>query len=142
LKNRPPFTLNLGAKGDDAADLVIRVSEKDEDFKKTEFRSRISQLIAASQNRGLRQDDVGTTLLEVTRNAAENGLHVPGELSLLGKTLLQLDEVGKILAPRRSHHNKVPLPLPNKKVTFRRAQLTHDQPNPRALASDQNQDLV
>ncbi len=87
------------AKGDEAADLVIRVSQKDEDFKQMEFRSRISQLLAESQNQGLQQLDVGTMLLEVTRNAAENGLHVPGELTLLGKTLLQLDEVGKILDP-------------------------------------------
>lgn len=86
-------------KGDDAADLVIRISEQDEDFKQAEFRSRVSQLLAESQDQGLQQLDVGTTLLEVTGNAAENGLHVPGELTLLGKTLLQLDEVGKILDP-------------------------------------------
>lgn len=86
-------------EGDEAADLVIRVSQKDEDFKQMEFRSRVSKLLAESQDQGLQQLDVGTTLLEVTRNAAENGLHVPGELTLLGKTLLQLDEVGKILDP-------------------------------------------
>lgn len=86
-------------KGDDAADLVIRISEKDEEFKQVEFRSRVSQLLAESRNQGLQQLDVGTILLGVTGNAAENGLHVPGELTLLGKTLLQLDEVGKILDP-------------------------------------------
>ena len=37
--------------------------------------------------------------MEVARNAADNGLYVPSELTLLGKTLLQLDEVGKILDP-------------------------------------------
>ncbi|MES2981074.1 MAG: AarF/UbiB family protein [Verrucomicrobiota bacterium] len=86
-------------KGDEAADLVIRVSEKDEHFKQVEFRSRVSQLVAESQNQGLQQLDVGSILLGVTSNAAENGIHVPGELTLLGKTLLQLDEVGKILDP-------------------------------------------
>lgn len=86
-------------KGDDAADLVIRVSEKDEDFKQVEFRSRVGQLVTESQNQGLQQLDVGSILLGVTSNAAENGIHVPGELTLLGKTLLQLDEVGKILDP-------------------------------------------
>ncbi len=86
-------------KGDDAADLVIRVSEKDAGFKQVDFRSRVSKLLSESKDQGLQQLDVGTTLLEVTRNAAENGLHVPGELTLLGKTLLQLDEVGKILDP-------------------------------------------
>lgn len=86
-------------KGDEAADLVIRISQKDEDFDQVEFRSRVSQLLAKSQDQGLQQLNVGTTLLEVTRNAAGNGLHVPSELTLLGKTLLQLDEVGKILDP-------------------------------------------
>jgi predicted unusual protein kinase regulating ubiquinone biosynthesis (AarF/ABC1/UbiB family) len=35
----------------------------------------------------------------VTRSAAELGLYVPSELTMLGKTLLQLDEVGMILDP-------------------------------------------
>ncbi len=86
-------------KGEDAAELVIRVSQRDEDYNQEKFRTCISQLLAESEGQGLQQLDVGTTLLAVTRNAAENGLHVPSELTLLGKTLLQLDEVGKILDP-------------------------------------------
>jgi len=35
--------------------------------------------------------------MEVSRTAAQTGLYVPTELTLLGKTLLQLEEVGKIL---------------------------------------------
>ena len=35
----------------------------------------------------------------MSRIAADNGLFVPSELTLLGKTLLQLDEVGHILDP-------------------------------------------
>ena len=38
-------------------------------------------------------------MLDVSTLARENGLFVPSELSLLGKTLLQLDEVGRILDP-------------------------------------------
>jgi predicted unusual protein kinase regulating ubiquinone biosynthesis (AarF/ABC1/UbiB family) len=37
--------------------------------------------------------------LDVSRHARECGLYVPSELVLLGKTLLQLDEVGRILDP-------------------------------------------
>ena len=36
----------------------------------------------------------------MTQNAADTGLYVPSELTLLGKTLLQLDEVGRILDPK------------------------------------------
>jgi len=86
-------------KSDEAADVVIRDSQKDEESNLPEFRSRISRLLAERQDQGLQQLNVGTTLLEVTRNAEDYGLHVPSELTLLGKTLLQLDEVGKILDP-------------------------------------------
>jgi len=42
---------------------------------------------------------VGKAMLDLSGNAADNGLFVPSELTLLGKTLLQLDQVGKILDP-------------------------------------------
>jgi predicted unusual protein kinase regulating ubiquinone biosynthesis (AarF/ABC1/UbiB family) len=84
---------------DEAADLVIRISETTEEFNPTEFRRRIGQLMASRQDQGLQQINVGKSLLEVSKNAADNGLFAPSELTLLGKTLLQLDEVGKILDP-------------------------------------------
>jgi predicted unusual protein kinase regulating ubiquinone biosynthesis (AarF/ABC1/UbiB family) len=84
---------------DEAADLVIHISEKTEEFNPTEFRRRIGQLMASRQDQGLQQINVGKSLLEVSKNAADNGLFAPSELTLLGKTLLQLDEVGKILDP-------------------------------------------
>jgi predicted unusual protein kinase regulating ubiquinone biosynthesis (AarF/ABC1/UbiB family) len=55
--------------------------------------------VVESTNRGINQINVGRTLLDVSRTATELGLYVPSELSVLGKTLLQLDEVGKILDP-------------------------------------------
>jgi predicted unusual protein kinase regulating ubiquinone biosynthesis (AarF/ABC1/UbiB family) len=85
--------------GDAVADLVIRVSERTEEFKPAEFRRKINQLISQTRDKGLAQIKVGASILEVTRNAAENGLYVPPELTLLGKTLLQLDEIGRIMAP-------------------------------------------
>jgi predicted unusual protein kinase regulating ubiquinone biosynthesis (AarF/ABC1/UbiB family) len=86
-------------KSDEAADLVIHISQTTEEFNQTEFRRRISQLMASQQDQGLQQINVGKSLLEVSKNAADNGLFVPSELTMLGKTLLQLDEVGKILDP-------------------------------------------
>ncbi|MCH8539769.1 MAG: AarF/ABC1/UbiB kinase family protein [Opitutales bacterium] len=84
-------------KGDLVADLVLEISEKDEDFDGVELRRRISKLVASQQNQGLQDINIGKSLLEVSGSAAENGVFVPSELTLLGKTLLQLDEVGKIL---------------------------------------------
>ena len=86
-------------KSDEAAAVVIRISETTEEFNQPEFRRGLGQLMAARQDQGLQQINVGKTVLEVCKNAADNGLFVPSELTLLGKTLLQLDEVGKILDP-------------------------------------------
>ncbi len=86
-------------KGDKAAEIVIDIGQTSGEFAPKEFRRRIGQLVASRQDQGLHQLNVGKSLLEVSRNAAENGLFVPSELTLLGKTLLQLDEVGKILDP-------------------------------------------
>ena len=82
-----------------ASEVVIQISETTDDFDPVEFRRRIGQLMALRQDQGLQNLNVGRSLLEVARNAADNGLYVPSELTLLGKTLLQLDEVGKILDP-------------------------------------------
>ncbi len=42
---------------------------------------------------------VGRLVLEVTQTSAENGIRVPSELTMLGKTLLNLDQVGRALEP-------------------------------------------
>jgi ubiquinone biosynthesis protein len=82
-----------------AADLVIRVSQTGELFNPVEFRRRLGQFLTVRQDQALQQLNIGQSLFEVTKNAADNGLMVPTELTLLAKALLQLDEVGKILDP-------------------------------------------
>jgi ubiquinone biosynthesis protein len=87
-------------KAEDVSEIVIDISEKAETFDAREFRRRIAQLLAARQDQPLDRLNVGRTLLEVSSNAGQNGLFTPSELSLLGKTLLQLEEIGKVLDPK------------------------------------------
>ncbi|HXT10619.1 MAG TPA: AarF/UbiB family protein [Candidatus Angelobacter sp.] len=84
---------------DQAADVAIRMSDTAVDFDESQFRHKLGQLVAEQCSSTLGQMDLGKTLLEVARSAADTGLFVPIELTLLGKTLLQLDEVGRILSP-------------------------------------------
>jgi ubiquinone biosynthesis protein len=84
---------------DTAADVAIRISETTDNFDEKQFRHRLGELVAEQQNSKLHEIDLGKALLGLTRNAGETGLYVPIELTLLGKTLLQLDQVGQILAP-------------------------------------------
>jgi predicted unusual protein kinase regulating ubiquinone biosynthesis (AarF/ABC1/UbiB family) len=85
--------------GDTAAEIAIQMSEKLEEFAAPEFRRRIAQLVALRRDQGLEQLNVGRSLLEVSNIAQENGLIAPSELVLIGKTMLQLDEIGRILDP-------------------------------------------
>jgi len=86
-------------KSDEATEVAIRISRTSEQFNAEEFRRRMNQLLMQHQGQGLQQMNVGRILLQISRIGGENGLFVPGELTLLGKTLIQLDEIGKILDP-------------------------------------------
>lgn len=87
-------------RSEQAADAIIQISERNEDDDPARFRRRMGTLVAAQRGRGLQRINVGQTLLDVVRVAAECGLFVPSELTMLAKTLLQLDEIGKVLDPQ------------------------------------------
>ena len=84
---------------DRAAEIAIQISETTPEFDETGFRKRVGQLVSENQNSSISQINVGRTLLEVGRNAGQTGLFVPTDLTLLGKTLLQLDEIGRFIDP-------------------------------------------
>ena len=86
-------------KSEVACDISIQISEPTDEFDEKEFRRKINTIIAEQKDNRLREMDVGKAVLALTRNAGENGLFVPTELTMLGKTLLQLDEIGKTLDP-------------------------------------------
>jgi predicted unusual protein kinase regulating ubiquinone biosynthesis (AarF/ABC1/UbiB family) len=86
-------------RSEEAAEAIIQFSECGDETDAAQFRRSMASLVAAQQGRGLRHINVGQTLLDVTGVAADCGFFVPSELTLLAKTLLQLDEIGKILDP-------------------------------------------
>ena len=87
-------------KSEDAAAVIIGMSQVTDDFNEESLRKHIAQLVVQQRGQPLAELNVGKTLLDVSQSAAKSGLYVPSALTLLGKTLLQLDEVGKILNPR------------------------------------------
>jgi ubiquinone biosynthesis protein len=86
-------------RAEDAASLAIQISETDDGFDETTFRRHLGDSVLQMQDHTLRQMDIGRALLQVSRSAGETGLFVPSELTMLGKTLLQLHEIGRCLAP-------------------------------------------
>jgi predicted unusual protein kinase regulating ubiquinone biosynthesis (AarF/ABC1/UbiB family) len=86
-------------RAEEAAEVAIQISEKEEGVDETSFRRRIGELVLEVENHTVKKLDVGRALLEVSRAAGEAGFVTPSELTLLGKTLLQLHQIGQNLEP-------------------------------------------
>ncbi len=86
-------------RGDDAADIAIKMGDRKEDFAENEFKHAIAEIVAKQQGATVEEMQVGRLVLEVTQASGENGVRVPSELTMLGKTLLNLDQVGRTIAP-------------------------------------------
>ena len=87
-------------RGDDAASIAIKISELKEAFSETAFRQRVASLVSEQQGSKMDQIQVGRVVLELTQISGDNGLRAPTELTMLGKTLLNLDLVGQTLDPK------------------------------------------
>jgi predicted unusual protein kinase regulating ubiquinone biosynthesis (AarF/ABC1/UbiB family) len=87
-------------RGDDAATIAIKISELKDDFSERAFRQRVAGLVSENQGAQMNQIQVGRIILEITQIAGDNGLRAPAELTLLSKTLLNLDLVGQTLDPK------------------------------------------
>ncbi|HLN93485.1 MAG TPA: AarF/ABC1/UbiB kinase family protein [Thermoanaerobaculia bacterium] len=86
-------------KGEEAAERAAEIGEKLETFDDAEFRRRVVELVGEYQNARLEQIQVGKVVMEVSQVSAAAGMRLPPELTMLGKTLLHLDEIGRTLDP-------------------------------------------
>ena len=86
-------------RGDEAAEILISLGERHEDFDEAGMRRGIADLIGRFNRLTIRDMNVGRVMVEMARSASQHGLKLPPELALLGKTLLHLDEVGRVLDP-------------------------------------------
>jgi predicted unusual protein kinase regulating ubiquinone biosynthesis (AarF/ABC1/UbiB family) len=86
-------------RGEEAADRAAEIGEKLETFDEAEFHRRVAEFVGAFQHARLEQIQIGRVVLEVSRLSASSGLRLPPDLTMLGKTLLHLDEIGRTLDP-------------------------------------------
>ena len=62
----------------------------------------MADIVAQQQNARVGQIQVGRIVLMLARMSGERGIRVPPELTMLGKTLLNLDQIGRTLATASS----------------------------------------
>ncbi len=90
----------VDGRGEEVANESIAMGTRLEDFDQERFLREVGQMVAryAAQS-GARSTSEGRLMLEVVRMATACGLRTPPEMSLLGKTLLNLEQVAKALDP-------------------------------------------
>jgi predicted unusual protein kinase regulating ubiquinone biosynthesis (AarF/ABC1/UbiB family) len=99
-ENLLKLLLNVSeGKGEATADVAVEMGTITENFDRETYTREVSQLVAQHQSTTISEMDTGRVVLEITRSASQNGLRLPPELTLLGKTLLNLDLVAEILSP-------------------------------------------
>jgi predicted unusual protein kinase regulating ubiquinone biosynthesis (AarF/ABC1/UbiB family) len=86
-------------RGDEAASVIITMGEKRDDFNEMEFRRVVIDLVGRHRHAAAKELNVGRVMLEMARSGNQHGLRLAPELALLGKTLLNLDEIGRVLDP-------------------------------------------
>ena len=85
--------------GDEAADFAIKVGEPKEDFDEARFRRHVVSLVVEHQSTKLENIQAGRAVLEITRFSADCGFRLPAEYTMIGKALLNLDQVVHTLDP-------------------------------------------
>jgi ubiquinone biosynthesis protein len=86
-------------RGAEVADACMRVSEVQERFDAIRFVREISALVAAFHDVDVQHMNVGQLIFHMIAVANNNELKVPAELTMLAKTLLNLDGVTRRLDP-------------------------------------------
>jgi predicted unusual protein kinase regulating ubiquinone biosynthesis (AarF/ABC1/UbiB family) len=87
-------------RADDAAKTLLLLGERRENADQAAFTRGVTDIVAQHQQARLQRPQVGRAVLMLLRVAADSGIRLPAELAMVGKTLLNLDEIGHTLAPR------------------------------------------
>ena len=90
----------VDGRGEEVANEAIAMGTRLEDFDEEHFMREVGQMVARYAAHGAQSQSEGRLMLELVRVATACGLRTPPELSLLGKTLLNLEQVAQALNPK------------------------------------------
>ena len=86
-------------RGDEAADIAVKIGETLEDFDAMSFCKRVTDLVTSQQNAQVKDINIGRVMLDFAHISSESAIRMPSELTMLSKTLLNLDDIGTALDP-------------------------------------------
>lgn len=81
------------------ADLALEIAQRNIESDQVGFRQEVVEAVDRYRELPLQQMHAGQVILDICQMAANHRLRIPAQMSVLAKTLVHLDEVGKALAP-------------------------------------------
>lgn len=85
--------------GQETAHVLLNMSEYTETANLIKFNKVISDLVMDSQTSTAKDMQTGRLLIQLNRVAASNNIHIPVEVNILGKILLNMDQIIAVLDP-------------------------------------------
>jgi ubiquinone biosynthesis protein len=86
-------------RGEDVAEVAMALGEKLPEFNDAGFRRDIGALVGRIGHQNVGQFQIGRVFLDLSQVIKDNAMRAPVELTMLGKMLLNLDEVARALDP-------------------------------------------
>ena len=86
-------------RGEDAAEITIKIGEPKPRFDRNTFTKRIATLVSENAGANLSGLNSGQVVLEITKISADAWFRLPGEFTMVAKALLNLDRVVYTLDP-------------------------------------------
>jgi len=86
-------------RGDEAAETMIAIGDPLQDFDRSAYTREIAGLIARNYDLSIGEIEAGKVLYDVINISYQKGLRLPAELTLLAKTLFNLDGATRALDP-------------------------------------------
>lgn len=85
--------------GDAMTDTLLSMSDYEKDVNTDHFRKIINRMVMDNQGYMAKEMQMGRFLIQVNRLAAEEGIRIGVELNILGKILVNLDQIVATLTP-------------------------------------------
>ena len=92
---------------DTVANICIEIGDPKDNFDEPNFRRQIVDLVQGHLEKNIEEMSTGIVILGLTKSAGACAIRVPPELTMLGKTLLNLDQVGRTLDPKFNLNDSV-----------------------------------
>ena len=86
-------------RGDEAAETMVEMGDPVAEFDRAAYEREIAGLITRNYDLSIGEVQAGEVMYELINASYQHGLRMPAELTLLAKTLFNLDAVGRALDP-------------------------------------------